>query len=486
MFATPLETHDHQRLSSVEEIAAFVAQLATELPGARLWPLGVSAGGRALTALHIAARDPHAAGLRVLLVGSQHGASEAAGGEALLMLARALLTGGAGSGLEQLEFVIYPDANPDGRALDSSRNAEDVNINRDFVLLTQPETRALDRLLREFAPHVVLDAHESAVLKTKTLAREGYMTDFETQFDSANNPAIPAALRTYSETVMLPGLIAGVAAHGVPAQRYLREILSLSQVLTNGGLTARKFRNRAGLSGALSFLLETRMDPTHAQYASFRNIAVRTAKQLLAQRVFITLVAAQRQRILALLQGHALSRAPLALDPAYSAAQPPRSVRVPLRAIADGELRVLEFPDHRRVVWGPAIDLAAQYWITAQQAAFARLLDRHGFLHTTLTTPLHRQVIVQDLPLAGAPWPPTRCLLRALPAGSLCVPVAGPRARLLVLLLEPRSTSCVFHYGAYAQMVSAGGECFVWRDQQGGQQAAVVRDDDNPGLGGRV
>ena len=466
MLVTPLEMQGHGRLSTPEEITTFLTRLARCVPGAQLWPLGDSAGGRALTALRIPARSAQPASLRVLLVGGQHGASEAAGGEALLVLARELVTGGGGAGIDHLEFVIYPDANPDGRALDSSRNAYEVNINRDFVLLTQPETRALDRLLREFAPHVVLDAHESAILKPKSLAREGYMTDFETQFDCANNPAIPAALRDYAEHVMLPALIARVAARGIPAQRYIREILSLSQALTHGGLTARKFRIRAGLSGALSFLLETRTDPKQGHYPSYRDIAVRAAKQLLAQRVFIALLAEQCAAILALLDGHALSTAPLALDPAYTSTGPERRLRIPLRAIADGELREFDFPDHRRVVCGPSVTLAAQYWITAQQPAFARLLDTHGFPYQTLTAPLERALMLQTMPAAGAAWPAARREVRRLPSGSLQVPVAGPRARLLALLLEPRSTSSVFHYGAFAQLLSAGCECFVWRDHE--------------------
>ena len=466
MHATPLEVQGHSRLSTPEEITAFLAQLAADIRGASLWQLGRSAGGRALTALRVPARSGQSASLRVLLVGSQHGASEAAGGEALLMLARDFATGESGAGLEHLEFVIYPDANPDGRARDSSRNAEEVNINRDFVLLTQPETRALDRLLREFEPHVVLDAHESAVLKQKTLALEGYMTDFETQFDCANNPAIPRALRQYTEGVMLPQLIERVAAHGIPAQRYVREILSLSQVLTHGGLTARKFRIRAGLSGALAFLLETRVDPKHGHYDSYRNIAVRAAKQLLAQREFILLLAEQRPVILALLARHARSTEPLALAPVYAATGPERRLGIALRAIADGELRAIEFPDHRRVVSGPRVDLATQYWITAQQPAFAQLLDTHGFYYQTLSAPLERPLIVQNMPVVGATWPLVRREQRSIPAGSLRVPVSGPRGRLLALLLEPCSTSSVFHYGAFAQLLSAGNECFIWRDHE--------------------
>lgn len=464
MLSTPLERHGHTRLSTPKEISAYLAALAAQTPGAALWPLGHSAGGRPLTALHVPARRADQASLRVLLVGCQHGAAEAAGGEALLMLARELAGGGWRGAVEYLEFVIYPDANPDGRALDSSRNADEVNINRDFVLLTQPETRALDRLLREFAPHVVLDAHESAIFKPKSLAREGYMTDFETQFDCANNPAIPGALRAYAEHDLLPALIARVAARGVPAQRYIREILSLSQVASHGGLTARKFRNRAGLSGALSFLLETRMDPKHGSYPSFRNIAVRTAKQLLAQRVFVELMAERRTAVQALLVEHTLSAEPLVLEANYGARAPGAVLRIPLRNIADGALHDVAFADHRAVVCGPTVALACCYWVSDHHDAFARLLEIHGYPWQVVQDATTRAVHVQGVAGSDAPWPDTRRELRELPAGSLRVPVEGARGRLLALLLEPRSSSSVFRYAAYTRLLTAGAECCVFSE----------------------
>ena len=462
MLRTPLEQHDHARLSTPEEIAAYLGVLAAQTPGATLWPLGHSAGGRPLTALRLPARRADQPCLRVLLVGCQHGASEAAGGEALLMLARQLAGGGRHGAVEYLEFVIYPDANPDGRALDSSRNAEEVNINRDFVLLTQPESRALDRLLREFAPHIVLDAHESAILKPQSLAREGYMTDFETQFDCGNNPAIPGALRAYAEHSLLPALIARVAAHGVPAQRYIREILSVSQVASHGGLTARKFRNRAGLSGALSFLLETRMDPKHGTYPSFRNIAVRAAKQLLAQRVFVELMAERRTAVHTLLAEHAISAEPLVLEASYGARAPGAVLHIPLRRIADHALHDVAFADHRAVVCGATVALAPCYWVSGHHAAFARLLSTHGYPWQVITEATTRVVQVQQVAASDGPWPDTRRELRELPAGSLRVPVEGVRGRLLALLLEPRSSSSVFRYAAFTRLLIPGAECCVF------------------------
>jgi hypothetical protein len=247
----------------------------------------------------------------------------------------------------------------------------------------------------------------------------------------------------------------------VPAQRYIREIVALSQVATHGGLTARKFRNRAGLGGALSFLLETRMDPKHGHYTSFRNIAVRSAKQLLAQRVFVELVAQRRVHLQALLGEHAESGEPLVLDASYASRGAGATLRIPLRSVADGELREFEFADHRAVRSGPAVALPACYWVTGHQAMFARLLDSHGFAWQASNSTVSKPVRVQGLAGDAGGWPAVRHELRELPAGSLRVAVEGRRARLQALLLEPRSGSSVFRYGAFARLLPAGGDCFV-------------------------
>ena len=145
----------------------------------------------------------------------------------------------------------------------------------------------------------MLDTHESAVLKRTTLAREGYLTDFDAQFEIANNPALPAGLRAFAQDHVLPALLARVSAGGLPANHYIGEIVSTRQPITNGGLTLRNFRNTAGLGGALSVLVETRLDPHHDHFASYRNIAVRVQRQQLCIRSFLAEVHTRRAAILA-------------------------------------------------------------------------------------------------------------------------------------------------------------------------------------------
>ncbi len=474
MIATPLERNCHARLSTSQEIGAWLRELVATSRGARVSDIGVSAGGRPLAALALTG-PPHPAGdpLRVLLVGSQHGASEGAGCEALLALARELLADSA-QAIAGLALLIVPNANPDGRDLGTSKNANEVNLNRDFVLLSQPESRRLDELLAKFAPHVVLDAHESAAWKRKTLGQEGYLTEFQAQFDVGNNPAIPASLRSYTEDQLLPALIRRVEVTGLSAQRYFREVLSTRQPITHGGLSLRRFRNKAALPGAVSVLLETRLDPSDGVYPTWRNIGVRVEKQLVCMRAFLRLVTTERAQLLrAVDAARDAVLEPLALAAEYGPDPASRTVHVPLRRIATQERVELPFPDHRRVSARHHVAVPEAYWIADHVEAIQEVLTRHGIAGRRVQGAAAARVVAQRYVHDGAS--PGRWRLgdeaeaeRRFVADTLRVPRSARHARVLPLLLDPRSPSSIFRYPAFARMIPTDAEFFVYRESIAG------------------
>ncbi len=471
LLATPLEHHHFQRFSNSAEIASFLRALtAAAGPYATLECIGQSAQGREILALVCDAPTLGRTKLRVMMVGSQHGASEAAGCEALLYLARAVLLGDMQGLLDDFEFVLIPNANPDGRELDSSRNGNDVNINRDYVLLSQPESCALDAAVLRYAPEVVLDAHESASLKRKTLGREGYLTDFEAQFDVANSPALPDAVQRYTESVLLPALLAEVATHGLRAQRYIREITSTRQPITHGGLTVRKFRNKAGLRGALTVLLETPMEPKADPYPTFRNIGVRADRQWWCMQSFLTVLKRQRQAITRALtqSSHLAPRTLLALNASYIQHTTSPHLTLNLRRRDTYQLEAMQFEDHRAVQVHDYLVLPEAYAITAHTALFASLLARHQIAFEVIAEPMEAQLeqeIFKDGEAAeqGFDVLETRAQRRRLSAGDLLVPITQGAGRLLPLLLEPRSQSSVFRYAPYARLIEGGKPFFISR-----------------------
>jgi hypothetical protein len=144
----------------------FLAEIADRSPRVRLEVIGASVAGRPLQLVTIGAPGPRdAAGVRsapsTLFVCTQHG-NEPAGREAGLQLVRDLAFTADAAALRQLEdqaVLVIPTANPDGRER-NIRTSGVTDINRDHLNLTQPETQAIHRVIRDVAPDVILDLHE--------------------------------------------------------------------------------------------------------------------------------------------------------------------------------------------------------------------------------------------------------------------------------------------------------------------------------------
>ena len=472
---TPLERAHYARISTSGEISQYLDQLVARYPTlAHKDVLGDSVAGRPLEVLRLASpdlREPH---FKVMIIGSQHGAAEPAGGEALLVIARELSAGSLRSLLDDMEILVLPNANPDGRDLKRRSNAKRININTDFVLLSQPESQQLLAAVTRYRPDALLDSHESAVLKRQTLARAGYLTDFNAQFEISNNPAVPAMLRDYALRELLPPLLQRVTAGGLPAQRYIGEITSLKQAVTNGGLTLRNFRNAAGIAGGLSLLVETKLDPKTGTYPTYRNIAVRVDRQLLCLRSFITVIHQQRAAIRAKVMAAraALTHAPLILFAGYASDTAHAEVEIPLRRIAGGQLETLKFRDHRQVITADKIPYPPMLVITAHVDKLRDVIERHGINVWSLDHPTSAEVWAERY--RARPTLNGRAELTTetkktinIESGALFMDLAQPNGRAAALLLNPRSPSSLFRTPEYAGLLLPNQEFFVYRTYKG-------------------
>jgi hypothetical protein len=471
---TPLEATEFKRLSTSDEISAYLAQLDQRFPEARLETIGYSVQGRPLHALVLS--DTPGADVStpdrvtIEIIGCQHG-TESAGAESLLFIARELLTGSLRHVLDDVDVVLVPNANPDGRDNGKRANANLVNLNIDFVALTQPESRALISAIDRYKPEVALDVHESAVLKRKSLGREGYMTDFMVQFEFANNPNVAPALQIFSRREVLAPWLADVNGAGFNAHRYIGEIRSSRQPVTNGGLSLQNLRNRTGIEGSLSFLMESRLDPREGDYPTFRNIGERVRRQRVAIESFLKLIHERRNGALAAIAAGRPQAAsmPLSLDAKYVAGVGHPRVSINLRRISDGKLESIRFADHREVAVDTPLEMPSAYLVRGNQAELAALFDRHGIEYRTLEASRTEWAVefAPDRSKTRAALPIDRfgerpMRLRTL-SGDLWVSTDQPRGRLAALILEPRSTSSLFRSSRYAQLAVPGKSLPIYR-----------------------
>jgi murein peptide amidase A len=141
-----------------------LAVLASEASASERTVIGHSVEGRPIVVVHSGPADP---ALKVLVVGDIHG-NETAG----MPVVRRLLRQGAPAAAG---LWLVPTINPDGVAADTRGNAHGVDLNRNFAYdwapltggeysgtgpLSEPESRAAQRLIRRVKPDVTIWFHQ--------------------------------------------------------------------------------------------------------------------------------------------------------------------------------------------------------------------------------------------------------------------------------------------------------------------------------------
>lgn len=142
--------------TTLAEEIAFLDQLATETD-AIVIEAGRTVGGLPIHRVEIGT-GPNA----VMLVALQH-PNEPSGREAALALVRDLAYAqdlDTRVYLAMHRVVLVSNLNADG-VFTARNNANDMNLNRDWFRLTQPETQAAHAVMREVNPQVVVDLHEN-------------------------------------------------------------------------------------------------------------------------------------------------------------------------------------------------------------------------------------------------------------------------------------------------------------------------------------
>jgi len=176
---TRAERTDYRATSRYADVMNFVEAIDAE-PGFHATTFGTTVEGRALplvvwgadAAMPDAVRATDK--LRVLVFANIH-AGEVAGKEAALMLLRELAAGEHAAWADHLTLLVAPIYNADGNeridpgnrpfqqgpvdGMGERSNAQGLDLNRDFVKLDAPESRALVGLMNDYDPHVVIDLH---------------------------------------------------------------------------------------------------------------------------------------------------------------------------------------------------------------------------------------------------------------------------------------------------------------------------------------
>ena len=464
-FPTPLEEAQADRLTSYEEMHAFLDALEAGTDGFVKEVVGNSVEGRDLALLRFGAHGGADDRLRVLFFSQQHG-NEPSGKEAAIALARDIATGAFAAFLGQVDFYLIPQVNPDGSEALRRHNADGMDLNRDHLTLTTSEVQAVHQVFQEVMPHVALDVHEYGITSSAWVD-QGIRKNFGQQIGAQSNANMPLELREFAWNRMIPEMKAALAGRDVDLNRYL----------VSGGPDARfRFsttaindgRNSTGIYNAFTFIFEGRNGLSVEE-----NIRERARQQLETMKAFLTFMSENSAYVKemverhqsALAEGRASSEVALVMDYVPDPERP--TLPVSVVGVETGEVETLLIEDyHPTVETTVSVARPTGYVVPAELTEVIQVLERHRIPMVTVTEPFQAELESYGITGVEATHNEDKDFLAVevrerrhaaeIPAGSILVPVDGLQANLVVILLEPQSQWGLAPLPGFVSMLEVG------------------------------
>lgn len=466
----PRDHRELRRTIGYEELAGFLKSVAR--PGLiTVTEEGKSTQGRSLFLVRLrrgAAKNP----LRVFFYAQQHG-NEVSGKDALLCLVRDIAEHPEHLP-EDVDLYLMPMVNPDGAEAYRRFNGAGADLNRDHLLLAQPETRALHQAARRILPHLAVDGHEFT-RDGKDYRARGWSCWEAITMDGLNHPVFPEELKA-AALALVESARPVLARAGHAYTRYTVGGLPPEEEIRPSTTEVTDGRNSLGALGAVSFIIEAGVRRAEAD-----------PQADLGSRVDAYL------RLYRHLLGTPQSRARLRdlSERARSAPLPPflatnffwanlggRTATVKVTEQATGKVLAIPTPNLMfDLVVKTNVPTPAAYAIDAAAAApFLRVLEAQGLRFEVLAGPRRLKAEKCRLVRFEEPEDPvyvryenrqvvTRgaAEAREFPAGTVLVPLDQPLARLAVVVLEPCMLYGIYADPAFRSLAQADGSLPVWR-----------------------
>ncbi len=467
--AFPADPRALTRTTSLPEMERFLAGVNGEGP-ITVSVEGTSAGGRPLYLVH--ASRSVAATWRVLIYAQQHG-NEASGKDAALYLIRDIAARPE-TFPQDVDLWVMPMVNPDGAVADRRRNDAGADINRDHMVLEQPETQALHRVARRVRPHIAVDCHEFTRDSEERRAR-GWIAWPDITMDGLNNPLFDsplaaAALRWVNESAAVE------AAAGHTFLRYSVGGLPPDDEQRHSAPDIDSGLNAVAMYGTLSFIIEAAVMRGGTEPAS--DLGRRVDAYLVLLRRFID-GDGHRDDDLAALERARRRPLPPFIPTNYLWVNPGSAVtEFPVVEAATGRpLKIATANMMTEMAVKRSVPTPFAYAIEPSAGeAFARLLERHGIPFEELTVP--KSVTAETCTLVRleeqfddvySRYEGRQIVRRGTPArrrlepGTLWVPLEGEAAVRAALVLEPAAMYGVYQYPSFRALVRGDGTLPVAR-----------------------
>ena len=465
---SPLEKNNYQKVTSYEELTDFVKQLDEKSDLLKVETIGQSVQGRNLYAMKFSSSEfgRDKSKIKVLFLAQQHG-NEQSGKEGALLLAQNLLKPENQYLLDKIDFVLIPQVNPDGSEANKRRNGNDMDLNRNHLILTEPETQALHVFFDKYLFEVSMDVHEYSPYGGEW-EKYGYRKNADVTLGATTNPNVSENIRTLSNNEVLPYVLKSLSLNnfssfvycpgGPPEQDYIRH----STFDVNDG------RQSLGIQNTLSFIQEG-MNGTDML---LENIKHRSEGQMQGMRAMLEYVYLHKNEIKKLVSSSRKTLISGKSNPQVSIQSEHVSngqkLTLPLFSYSTDKDTVVIVKDYRPVVKTITdVKKPAGYLIPKQNKELVEWVGNHAFI--TKDFKLQKgykieQYIVSSIDsidferdIIINPIVETKDFSGEIVASEyLFIPTNQMKRNLIVLALEPKSMLGLATYKQYEHLLKIG------------------------------
>ena len=456
---SPIERCNFQRVTPHDSLLLYLQSLTAASPRLTVEIIGKTVQGKSIPMVHFA---PTGSGpkIKVLLFCQQHG-NEPSGKEAALMLLGKLASGASDAALSNLNLFVIPSVNPDGNEAGKRANANGADLNRDHLLLSQPEVRAIHAAFARVQPEVTLDVHEYSAYR-KEFRSVGYVRAADEQFGAPTNLNVSSKIVEYALKQLFPFLQKELAKRGVLFSNYFKmdgpaDTVRASTTSIDDG------RQSFAILNSFSFILEGKNGREMND-----ELERRSKRQLVAIEAFLSFVSQNSAHVQKMVNAeHMKMRS--SID----------SIVVQMDYRCDGSTIKLPMKDLKSntdtmvaMLFSPVVKPLASvrppsaYLVPKSRKDVINLLDRHGIVYTTVTQPMTQKGEVYSVQQMPRVWMENKAMTRVttrvrtsdikLEVGDVLISLDQRASRMLVIAFEPASMWGIVQYDEFPNLCEIG------------------------------
>ncbi|MCF8430641.1 MAG: hypothetical protein K9G34_01790 [Melioribacteraceae bacterium] len=275
----PIENNNFERVSTHGELMDYLQRLSDANTFLELEIIGKSVEGRDIPMIY----KPGVEGsesVKALIFCQQHG-NEPSGKEAALLVIKKISEDP--DLYSNVDLYIIPSVNPDGNESEKRRNANGEDLNRNHLLLTEPEVQAVHNVYHKINPEVTLDVHEYSAFR-KSFRQAGFVRSTAEELGAPTNLNIPDQIITYAVDSLMAFVENDLISKNVSFSNYhkIGDPLDTVRSSTTGIIDGRQ---SMAIENTLSFILEGRNGESFNS-----DLERRTLDQLSAMESFLSFV----------------------------------------------------------------------------------------------------------------------------------------------------------------------------------------------------